>query len=307
MEASGNPMQLNNKYKGVFFILLTALCFSTMNMFVRLAGPDIPSIEKSFFRNLVSLIFSFSIIIKSKEGFGWEKGNFPLITLRSVFGTIGLICNFYAVDHLVISDASLLNKMSTFYVLIFSFLFLKEKVKPYQWICVLTAFVGSLFVIKPSFHNAAIGNYLVGALGGICAGAAYTCVRALTVRGEKKSRIVFAFSLLSCLITGPLALINFKPLDFKAFAMLMLAGLAASGGQFAITTAYSYAPAKEIGVYDYTQILFTAIIGLIVFGEMPDALSFVGYVVIIGAGILMFFIDNGKIRLHSGETIHKQA
>ena len=303
-------MQLkNNKYKGVFFILLTALSFSTMNMFVRLAGPNIPSIEKSFFRNLVSLVFSFTIIVKSREGFRWEKGNFPLIALRSTLGTIGLICNFYAVDHLVISDASLLNKMSTFYVLIFSFLFLKEKVKPYQWICVLTAFLGSLFVVKPSFGNAAIGNYLIGALGGICAGAAYTCVRALTVRGEKKSRIVFAFSLLSCLITGPLALLDFQMMNLKEFSCLMLAGLAASAGQFSITTAYSYAPAKEIGVYDYSQILFSAVIGLFVFGEMPDALSLVGYVVIITAGVLMFFIDNGKIRLHSGtRTIsHKHA
>ena len=69
---------------------------------------------------------------------------------------------------------------------------------------------------------------------------------------------------------------------------LILAGLSAALGQFSITPAYSYAPAKEISVYDYTQVIFTTLIGFIVFGTVPDMLSVIGYVVICFASVIMF-------------------
>ena len=97
------------KYKGILFILLSAFCFALMGMFVNLAG-DLPSIEKSFFRNLVALIFAWIILKKNKVHFSGKKGNLKYLIARSVAGTVGILCNFYAVDHLVLSDASMLNK-----------------------------------------------------------------------------------------------------------------------------------------------------------------------------------------------------
>ena len=78
--------------------------------------------------------------------------------------------------------------------------------------------------------------------------------------------------------------------------MLLLAGLAAAGGQFAITAAYSYAPAREISVYDYSQIIFSAALGFIAFGQIPDYLSFAGYIVICGMAVVMFFYNKGEFR-----------
>ena len=68
-------------------------------------------------------------------------------------------------------------------------------------------------------------------------------------------------------------------------ACLIGAGIAGTGGQFCITTAYTKAPAKEISVYDYSQVIFAAIMGFLVFGQLPDALSFLGYAIIIGAAV----------------------
>ena len=70
---------------------------------------------------------------------------------------------------------------------------------------------------------------------------------------------------------------------------LILAGTFACIGQIGITKAYICAPAKEISVYDYTQVLFSAVLGYFVFSEIPDAYSFLGYALICGAGIAMFF------------------
>lgn len=74
---------------------------------------------KKFFRNLIAALFAFIILIKSKEGFTYQKKDIPMLLLRSTFGTIGILCNFYAVDHLLVSDASMLNKLSPFSLLSF--------------------------------------------------------------------------------------------------------------------------------------------------------------------------------------------
>ena len=138
---------MDRKYKGIICIILSSFFFAMMNVFVRLSG-DLPSIEKSFFRNFVAMFFALILLIRSGSSFKWKKGNFPLLFMRSFAGTVGIICNYYAIDHLVLADASMLNKMSPFFVIIFSALFLSEKIKPVQALSVLGAFIGSLFIIK---------------------------------------------------------------------------------------------------------------------------------------------------------------
>ena len=70
---------------------------------------------------------------------------------------------------------------------------------------------------------------------------------------------------------------------------LLGAGLAASGGQFAITAAYCYAPGREISVYDYSQVIFSAVLGFVLFQQIPDQLSILGYLLICGSGVALFF------------------
>lgn len=285
---------MNKKYKGILYILLAAFCFALMNTFVRLSG-DLPSIQKSFFRNLVALLAAAFILKRSHIGFSFKKENLPLLILRSTCGTLGILCNFYAVDHLLLSDASMLNKMSPFFVIIFSYLFLKEKINWVQTLSVIGAFIGSLLIIKPTFSNLVLVPSLIGLLGGIGAGAAYTAVRALGQRGEKGPFIVFFFSTFSCLVTLPFLIFQYHEMSIIQVVYLLLAGLSAAGGQFAITTAYCYAPAKEISVYDYSQVVFSAILGFILFGQIPDMLSGLGYVIICGMAVLMFLYNMGYL------------
>ena len=116
---------MSSRNKGICFIILSAFSFALMGACVRLAG-DVPSIQKSFFRNLVAFFVALIMIVRSGDGFEIKKGNLGYMVLRATFGTLGILCNFYAVDHLVLSDASMLNKMSPFFVILFSFLLLKE-------------------------------------------------------------------------------------------------------------------------------------------------------------------------------------
>ena len=284
-------IKINRKYLGIFYIIVSAFCFALMNTFVRLSG-DIPTVQKSFFRNLISLMFAFVLLKKNKVEIKWHKGNLKFHFIRSIAGTIGILCNFYAVDHMVLSDASMLNKMSPFFAIIFSLIFLKEKVSLTQVIIVISAFLGSLFIIKPTFIGMEFFPAVIGFLGGMGAGAAYTTVRYLGQNGENGTFIVFFFSLFSCLVTLPYLLINFHSMTIVQMIYLICAGLTAAAGQFSITAAYRCSPAKEISVYDYTQIIFSAILGLIIFQHIPDMYSIIGYIIIIISAVIMFVLNN---------------
>ena len=77
---------MNDTKKGMLFIMMAAFFFASMNVFVKLSG-DLSSIQKSFFRNLIAALFAFIILIKSKEGFTYQKKDVPMLLLRSTFGT----------------------------------------------------------------------------------------------------------------------------------------------------------------------------------------------------------------------------
>lgn len=278
---------MSNKQKGTLFIILSAFFFAMMSLFVKLSG-NLPSVEKSFFRNLIAMIIAAGILIKNKQGFSYQKKDLPLLILRASFGTIGILANFYAVDYLLLADASILQKMNPFFVIIFSYFILKEKITIKQILLIIGAFVGAMFVVKPSFQNAELLASIIAIIGAASAGLAYTLVRLLTERGVEKSKIVFFFSAFSCFVLLPFLICDYVPMNMNQFIYLILAGLMAAGGQFAITNAYSYAPGKDISIFDYSQIIFSAIAGLFVFGQIPDTYSIIGYAIIFVIAIINY-------------------
>ena len=291
---------MSEKQKAIIFIICSAFFFALMNMFVRLSG-DLPSVQKSFFRNFVAFFFALIVLLRSKEGFSFNKKNLPVFIGRAAFGTIGILCNFYAVDHLLLSDASILNKLSPFFAIIFSFFILKERIKPIQATAVAIAFCGAVLVVKPGFSMMeAFIPSLIGVAGGMCAGLAYTLVRVLGQRGERGPFIVLFFSAFSCIVTLPWLIFDFHPMSFYQVMMLLLAGLSAAGGQFTITAAYTHAPAREVSVFDYTQIVFAAALGFIFFDQIPDIFSVIGYCMISGVAIMMFLYNKRKDAISQG-------
>lgn len=280
---------MSNRTRGALCILMAALSFALMNTFVRLSG-DIPSMQKAFFRNFVAMIFAFFILKKKRLPFRPpEKRDWLPLLLRAVFGTIGLLCNFYAVDRLSLSDASMLNKMSPFFAILASYFLLGEKLTLWQGLGVVAAFAGSLLVIRPVPSNMALFPSFIGLLGGFGAGVAYSLVRLMSRRSINSNLIVFVFSTFSCLVCLPRFIAVHASMTPLQLGFLLLAGTFGCAGQLAITRAYQFAPAREIAVYDYSQVVFSALLGWVFFSQLPDICSLLGYVIICGVGVGMFF------------------
>ena len=135
-----------SKYKAIIYIILSAFSFAFMFAFVRMSG-DLPTFQKVFFRNFVALIIAVVTLIRSKTPFKVEgKKNNLVLFVRAAAGTAGMIGNFYAIDQLVLSDASMLNKMSPFFTIVFSFIFLKEKLTKLQYLFIFMVIAGILIL-----------------------------------------------------------------------------------------------------------------------------------------------------------------
>lgn len=294
---------IGKKICGIFLILGAALSFALMNLFVNAAG-ELPLMQKVFFRNFFATVIVFFVLLFTKEKFRiHDKSCIPWLFLRAGIGFLGVILNFYAIDHIgSISDASILNKLSPFFAILFSVILLKEKPTIPELIFVLLAFAGAMLVVNPRF-DMKILPALSGFLSGACAGFAYTCVRVLGNKGERNYIIIFFFSAFSTLVSLPFMIAFYQPMTGMQWLYLILSGLSAAGGQFFITAAYKQAPAKEIAVFDYAQVLFAAILGFIFLNQIPKTLSLVGYAVIIGAAIGNFVYRLEK----SKREITKQA
>lgn len=277
------------KIQGILYIILAGFFFSLMTFFVKCSG-NLPTMQKAFFRNAVAMIVSIVLLARSEEGFYIKKSSWPCLFLRSLCGTAGLILNFYAIDRLGLADSNILNKLSPFFAIVMSVFLLKEKANKVEWISVAIAFIGAIFVIKPSFQITSVYG-LIGLLGGLGAGVAYTFVRKLGKQGERGPVIVMCFSTFSCLVTVPFLIMNYVPMSSEQWIFLLLAGAAATGGQLSITKAYTKAPAKEISVFDYSQIVFAALLGFLFLHEIPDCYSIIGYVIIIGIAVFKWWYN----------------
>ena len=148
-----------------------------------------------------------------------------------------------------------------------------------------------IFVAKPgagfTFFPA-----LIGITGGMMAGIAYTLVRKLTGNGVNGMFIVFFFSCFSTVAGIPFIAMNYVSPSLIQLAMLVLAGCGAMIGQICITKAYSYAPAKEIAIYDYTQVIYSALLGFVFMQQIPDRFSVIGYIIIISMAVVKWIYNN---------------
>ena len=286
-------MSVSNRTKGILCILAAALCFSGMSAFVRLAG-ELPVFEKAFFRNFVAAVIAGWAFFRRPASAGRnvrlpqgakEWGD---MLCRCVFGTVGIVANFYALSFISVGDSMALNKTAPFFTLLLSWILLGQCMSLRQILCVAGAFIGAIAVIKPG-AGMFTGPALVGLVSGLGAGAAYAFLHKLGRAGIDSAFIIFFFSVFSCVACVPFIVCGFVPMTWLQTGVLLAAGASAALGQFGITWGYRFAEPRQVAVYDYTGIVFAALLGFLAFGQVPDLFSVVGFAAIICMGLILHF------------------
>ena len=280
--------------------LTSAFAFSVMGVFVKLAT-NVGVLERVVVRNLVTLAITFVVVLRGSRPLLGERRNRPYLLARSLLGIGGVVCYFFAIDHLLLADAAMLAKLSPFFVTVFAAIFLGERFDGRLGVALLLGFVGGTLVIKPKLDLEAIPA-LVGTAAAVFASGAYVLLRFLRER-EKPETIVFFFSLVTVVGLAPVVLPSFKPPTIDQWLWLIGLGASAAIGQLALTAAYRHAPAGRVSLIGYATIVFSALFGWLVWSEVPDALSLAGGLLILAGAVVAFArrsTTSGDCRPESG-------
>jgi len=266
-------------------MLLSAVAFSLMGVCVKMT-PGVPVFEKVIFRNLITLLIALAVVLRNGRPLLGSRGNRRFLLLRAVLGVGGVACYFFAVDHLYLADAVMLNMLSPFVVSVVAALLLRERITPPLLVALCIAFVGGLLVIKPRFDLAVLPA-LAGLGSAAFAGTAYSVLRFLRDR-EPPETIVFVFSVVTVVGLAPVVVPTLETPTAAQLGWMLGIGMTAGAGQFALTLAYRHAPAGEVSLYGYSRIILSALLGYAVWLEIPDRWSLVGGALILVAAVVVF-------------------
>jgi len=278
---STTPLSATANKRWIIFALLSAAGFALMAACVRLLSEELPQAEVVFFRNFVALLILLPLLARQKLSLRTQ--HFPLHLLRAGSGLLAMYLYFYALNHLPLANALLLNYTSPIFIALFAVLWLKE-----SWTMPRRIALGlSLFGIALLFHPSSdLFSWagLFGLASGACAGLALTTVKKLSPTDNPVSIVVW-FALISSLLSAIPLFWVFQWPEGNTWAWLLAMGLCGSIGQLALTQAYTYAPVTQVSPLGYTSLLFAGIIAYFAWQEVPDLISIIGMIFIATAGI----------------------
>ncbi|NWK81371.1 MULTISPECIES: DMT family transporter [unclassified Acinetobacter] len=279
-----NSLQTNrNLLLAIGCLTTSALLFSIMGICIRYASHTVDNYTIVFFRNVVGLILFLPFIFK--QGIGFVKTEkLWMHSWRSIVGLAAMYGFFYAIAHLKLSNAMVFTYSSPIFIPVIAWLFLKEKITIAMLCAAGLGFIGVFCVAKP---DQGLLNWIsvIGIASSLLASMAFVTVRALT-QTEPPERIVFYF----CLIGSALSVIPmfwmWRTYHVKELLFLIGAGILANVSQIFMSHAYRLAPAGQIAPVNYMAIIFAGVWGFLLWNEVPDLYSVIGFCIILLAILL---------------------
>ena len=265
--------------KGLIYALLSALLFSTMNVFVKLLGTNIPPGEIAFARGFFGTVAV--LIIMYVKGIRFSKENRGLLVMRGLYGGFGMVCNFIALVHIKLSDATILFQTTGIFVFIFSALFLKESIPKGagKWLGVIL--IAVLVMVNPFSYESFSWYALVAILGAALAAAAYTTIRTISKRGQHSNFEIMAYFMITGMIAGLVTSDKLVMPQGTDWLIIFAIGGISVVAQFFLTGAFVTTNAVVAQFLQYVGVFISSFYGFLIFGESLSIAT-------VGAGIAMF-------------------
>ena len=267
-----NITELEKKLNSLnrFNLVLASFFFSLMTLCVKNIDKRIPIYELVFFRSLLSLMITLSIInLKNINPWGENK---PLLILRGLLGTLALVCIFFAIRNMPLGISTVIQYTYPIFISIFAGIFINEKITKNIVFALIIGWFGMLVILNPSQLsniNVEIENVYItiAFLGSIFTALAYITVKKLSFT-EDIYVIIEYFPLVSLISLSPIVLINWVTPNMNELIWIFGIGLFTQLGQTFLTVGLKNFPASEASAINYLQVLFGSIWGVLFFSEV---------------------------------------
>jgi len=266
--------------RGAGYMVASALLFALMSVAVKVAAETLPNVVVVFLRCAFGLLALLPFLV----GVDVRTTRFREHLLRSLAGIGSMYCFFYALGHMRLADAVLLNYSLPLFMPIVESAWLREPFPPRLWAPVLVGFLGILVILRPG-RGLVEPVALYGVASAILGAVAQVGVRRLT-RTEPVTRIVFHFAWTATLLSAAPLLRTWRMPQGAAWEAAIAMGVTATLAQLALTRAYAHAPASQVGPFIYSSVVFAGALDWLLFARPPDAFTVAGGLLVAGAGIL---------------------
>ncbi len=259
----------DNHRKGIRFLIGSGLAFSLMSVCVKAIGGKIPVAELVFARAAISLIITRLLLLKNNiDPWGYQK---KLLLLRGFFGTVALFCIFKALTILPISTATVIQYIYPTFTVISAYFILNEYIFKRIVFSIILGWLGIILVTQPEWTTnkniiETVIAISIAILGALMTSLAYICVRKLSAK-ENPLVIIHYFPLVSIPLSIPFILNNFVLPTGTDWILILGIGIFTQIGQLCITEGLRLIPASQATSFNYSQVIFSSILGLIIFQE----------------------------------------
>ncbi len=276
--------------RGARYAIAAAAALASAGAMIKLAAADLSNVMVVWLRSLFGLLLLAPWILRNGMR-GLKTRRVGVHLLRAGFGLSAMYCFFYAISQLHLADAVLLNYSQPLFIPFIAWIWLAERPAARIYPAVLIGFIGVAFILKPTLGLVSPAG-LAGLASGMFAAVAMVCIRRMSDT-EPAVRIVAYFMIFATLISTLPALLFWQTPNVYSLAAMFAAGLFATLGQLLLTRAYALAQAAHVGSLVYTAVIFAALWGWIVWGELADAYSVFGAGLVILAALLVVFVRRG--------------
>ncbi|MFW7339971.1 DMT family transporter [Pollutimonas sp. H1-120] len=285
------------------WMLLASVMFAGMGACVKVAsdyGATLPHVV--LFRGIPSVLLLYFWTRYTHRSL--VPSSWKLHVWRNVSGIGSMWLGFFAISHLPLSTAISLNYTAPLFIAGWMLGWGGSQRDPVRILAVLLGFFGVIAVLRPSIAQ---DQFLPAALGlgaGALSAVAMMQIRQLGRVGEPEWRTVFIFSCCVCLtsLVG-LALEGWKDIGLAAWFALTGVGVLGLVGQLAMTRAFGLGSALLTAALQYTTIIFATLLGIVFWGDLPDAVAWAGMALIIASGLLSIWRTYSEDRIMRGQTV----
>lgn len=270
-------------------MILGALAFGFMGLFVKLACRTLSSIEVVFFRSLLGSLAIGAMLWKEKAS--WIGKNQKTMMLRGIFGFLALVTFFHAIQELNLGTAVMLNYTAPIIVVILARIFLSEKTNWAVTFAIGASFVGLYLLAAPQFE-AKPKAILIGMLSSVFAALAYIFIRTSSEE-DSPYTIIFYFTVISTVGSFPLMIPDFRWPNVTEWIWLLGVAAGSFFGQVGLTKSIQTAPVAVVLPFSYLTPVFAAVLGAFVLNEYLGFQAIIGGIIIIAGGVAVY-IFRGK-------------
>lgn len=272
-------------FKGSLLAIVAFFCMALFGVFTKIALEGGSVFWVSFVSYLTGALVLLPYI--AYKGTSYLKSeHYGLLFGRAIIGTLASFCYTISIHYIPIVNGTLLFNTAPIFIPLLSTVFLKEKIGKSTWLAVLIGFIGIIIIIKPTAAIFTQTGDLIGILSGVSLAVAYLLMKMLTAT-DPGVRIIFYYLGIGTLLQIPLLFLTDFMLSTESCYNAILGGLLLLAAQLALVKGYQYASASQIGIYQYTSVVFVGLFGWLIWNSVPTPGEILGVLLVSIAGIII--------------------